>query len=593
MFKTPITKFATNLLSKAMSAVNLTLTGDTRTRKIIINHEITPWVRVPNVRDFHIDLGKLDLFWALFGISKRLSVKITIEPYKNKKINRYVEHQIRRLYKARESGNARLYFLIADLAIKRSNCFRVLAINHVFPQWHRKNSLASILSANRGCSKLINTSNHFMNYSRVYVPKGNDTMRPLGVPSLDWRLLLSMKANFLTFYLAPYMKKLHGFLPGKGIVTAWKEIVSGLCRKPYIYEWDFQSFFDEIPLQPISDYLLEKLVPMEWVYFLECVNRSPVRLRDKDETDESRAREQERSGTLFVHPEIREIMSREGKDDPEVYEFMEHYSASPTSALDHLQNQLRVEMFTRMLAGNRGVPQGAATSPILANIPALNWVNHCEMQGVTVVQYADDAVGFGDWPLHLIKSNIGVPFAEGKCGYIKYAGEELKPLKFLGLELSKNFVRAHTRKGSRLSLSRREMKLCDLFSELHEKLQALNLDEALELFNTTLELHKTYPNPTESFERIFKNRIAGFVISRLQAGSWDLQNIEQCFNLKFTSTSWMSSKLNKYRGEDLDVFNSSSYANLSLLNLLRWNQKLRSLKKHARVGVKARYVPND
>jgi hypothetical protein len=87
------------------------------------------------------------------------------------------------------------------------------------------------------------------------------------------------------------------------------------------------------------------------------------------------------------------------------------------------------------------------------------------------------------------------------------------------LELSKNFVRAHTRKGSRLSLSRREMKLCDLFSELHEKLQALNLDEALELFNTTLELHKTYPNPTESFERIFKNRIAGFVISRLQAGS--------------------------------------------------------------------------
>jgi hypothetical protein len=55
----------------------------------------------------------------------------------------------------------------------------------------------------------------------------------------------------------------------------------------------------------------------------------------------------------------------------------------------------------------------------------------------------------------------------------------------------------------------------------------------------------------------------------------------------------MSSKLNKYKGEDLDVFNSSSYANLSLLNLLRWNQKLRSLKKHARVGVKARYVPND
>jgi hypothetical protein len=53
----------------------------------------------------------------------------------------------------------------------------------------------------------------------------------------------------------------------------------------------------------------------------------------------------------------------------------------------------------------------------------------------------------------------------------------------------------------------------------------------------------------------------------------------------------MSSKLNKYKGQDLDVFNSSSYANLSLLNLLRWNQKLRRLKKHVRIGVKARYVP--
>jgi hypothetical protein len=174
MFKEPLSRFADNLISKAMLSANLTHIGDKRTKKIIIDGELTPFVRVPNVKEFSINLGKLDLFFALFGIQKRLNVEIKIEPYKNKGINRYVEHQVRRLIKARDSGNLHQYFRIADLTIKRSNSFRVLAINHVFPQWHKNYPLDMILNANRKCSKLINTSAFLMDYNRVYIEKGND-----------------------------------------------------------------------------------------------------------------------------------------------------------------------------------------------------------------------------------------------------------------------------------------------------------------------------------------------------------------------------------------------------------------------------------
>jgi len=175
------------------------------------------------------------------------------------------------------------------------------------------------------------------------------------------------------------------------------------------------------------------------------------------------------------------------------------------------------------------------------------FVEKAKKLGVDVVGYADDAVCFSDLPIPVeltpegqsaeqIKNRrdmmadtiigdpdalieLGLEFAPQKCGYVKFAGNELKPLKFLGLELSKNFVRAHTRKGSRLELSGREQLLGELFYELHDKCQALSVDEALELFEKTIEEHKTYPDPVTSFEKIFERKLAGFIISRLQQGS--------------------------------------------------------------------------
>jgi len=94
--------------------------------------------------------------------------------------------------------------------------------------------------------------------------------------------------NFLTHFLGPHLHHQHGFLPGKGTLTAWKEIFSkGLYLKPYIREWDFKNYFNSIHNNRITEELLKYGVPKSIVYFLENINRSDIKLPMEQKLDES------------------------------------------------------------------------------------------------------------------------------------------------------------------------------------------------------------------------------------------------------------------------------------------------------------------
>jgi hypothetical protein len=56
----------------------------------------------------------------------------------------------------------------------------------------------------------------------------------------------------------------------------------------------------------------------------------------------------------------------------------------------------------------------------------------------------------------------------------------------------------------------------------------------------------------------------------MQAGSWNLENLTQDFRMTFIQGSWAGTKLNKW---ELDIFNASSLANYSLLNMLRYGKR--------------------
>jgi len=559
MTRSFFTKWINTLLGRAMpKLIDMSRVRDARCGRIHVKGEVTPWVGIPNVQSFNISLGKWDVFFAAFGIRKRFGTTLELVPYKNRTINRYVTHQIIRLADARKRKPS-LYFQIAYFTMKRSNSFRVLAFNHVYPNWHRNQALSFIVNTNRKVSELINDSIVTMKYRRVYIPKSSTQYRPLGVPTAEWRIYLHMLSNCLTFYLAPRLTNLHGYLPGKSIITAWKQILSGLHKKKYIYEWDFKGFFDTVNIREVSRLLSKAKVPTDWVEFLEAVNRSAIQLEKEDLVDETYHRDQMHL-TQIARQGLASLFMAEGADQQMAEEVSKYF-------------------FSGRL-GSQGVPQGAATSPILSNLVMNEWYKICKKRGVTLVSYADDSVGFSDHPIEIKEpTHLGIKFNQEKSGYVQYDKEMLKPLKFLGLEFSKDLFRAHTRKGSRLGVLPKDVLLGELFYELHDKCQALTVEEALKLIDEASDTFRSYPEPQLSFNKIFTSKLAGFIVSRLYAGKWNLDDLHQDFNMSFVKSSWMGSKLCRH---ELDIFNSSSFASLSLANIFRYcfgrYRKIRGVK---------------
>jgi hypothetical protein len=61
----------------------------------------SPWKPFPNVKDFKVELSMMDELFAKFGISKRLDkATMVYSHYKNRDLNRFVEHQIIRMKKS-------------------------------------------------------------------------------------------------------------------------------------------------------------------------------------------------------------------------------------------------------------------------------------------------------------------------------------------------------------------------------------------------------------------------------------------------------------------------------------------------------------
>jgi hypothetical protein len=423
----------------------------------------THWKRLPNVKNFVVKVNGLNSIFQYFGIKKMNRPDITWTPYRNIKYNIYMEKQIRRLRKYK--SNPKVFFRIAWFLITKSKVFRVSAINKTLYNWYKRLPFGEVMRINRKVNKILNTADTHLDFRRVYIPKGDSDWRPLGVPTPEWRVVLQLVNNFLYIFLEDkFLPSQHGFIPGKGTLTAWKEVMT-IQKAKYIFEYDLEKYFDSVNIVKIMSYLEDLGVPYPLVIWMEQVHISTPQLPQDEKLDESEIHLNEERKRMFSNP---------------------NYFTFDSELMGH-----------QILP--KGVPQGSNTGPLLSLIPLIKFLSQQKS-----VSYADDGLFYSDEPFEVKDlPEWGVKFNKNKTGWVKKDGKWLKPLKFLGLLWDGTSLRASTRKGSTL--------VADGYKTAFSFLSSDKLKLAKNVYDM-------------SWEHIFKANFGGTLISKLYNGTWNMED---------------------------------------------------------------------
>jgi len=228
---------------------------------------------LPNVANFKIMLGLRNRLFQLFGVNTRVAPRLEFSGWLNNASNKFVYYRLRRLFvlsdKIHRLGQTELavQFWQEAWQLMSTEPMLTMAYNKIRNGWHRDIPLWKVKSELSEVRSLVRSKSVDLDYKRVYIPKPGDKWRPLGVPTPSWRVYLHMYNCMLAIYVRPLIHpSQHGYQAGKGVLTAWEEIVSKL-NSPNIYEFDLKQFFPRVSTQYLSRYLLERAsMPLKEVY---------------------------------------------------------------------------------------------------------------------------------------------------------------------------------------------------------------------------------------------------------------------------------------------------------------------------------------
>lgn len=252
------------------------------------------WKKLPSVNKFIVRVRPYNSIMQKVGINLRVPPQLEVVPRReNQRMNRYLQRMVIKIRKLRDQGEYKKVWTKIYLLLRYSITFRMSAYHHILPKWYYTMTVGQISAINRKVSKILRDADTNFEYHRVYIPKakpdGSKTYRPLGVPNIEWRIVLHMWNNMIQIMLE---KKLlptqHGFIPGRGTGTAWRALLKLVNKHKYIYEADLKQFFPSVNTEAITKSLITKVgMPKKLAEMFEQINQRSPELPQEELLDES------------------------------------------------------------------------------------------------------------------------------------------------------------------------------------------------------------------------------------------------------------------------------------------------------------------
>nr|BAA94080.1 reverse transcriptase [Rhizoctonia solani] len=249
---------------------------------------------LPNISKFKIGLGEVNPLLYAGGIFTRYGSKrvMTIGP--NSRANRYLAYMYKRMYQLDENKRRLCLSKVLSSFIRRSNSYLIAVLFSIDKNLYRERSMKftldliksinylrgydvsfKVVNRLQATGDLYNVMFHMIDYYRAYIPKpGTNKVRPLGVPTLPWRIYMKM-------FLIPLQLQLdsgsfqHGFVPRRGTLTCWNAMSNTVLKSKNILEVDFKGFFPSVSAINLTVILGELgILPGPLIRFLHSMNES-------------------------------------------------------------------------------------------------------------------------------------------------------------------------------------------------------------------------------------------------------------------------------------------------------------------------------